>query len=55
MFNGREGEWAVIVAEHLLTKLAVDKDYVLTNGYPSLPPDSLKGFSGNHGDTTFGM
>ena len=49
-----EGEWAVKVAEHLLTKLAVDNNYVLTR-YPKLPPDTLEECTGRVGDTSFGM
>ena len=42
------------VAEHLLTKLAVDNNYVLTR-YPKLPPDTLEECTGRVGDTSFGM
>ena len=52
-FNGREGEWAVILAEHLLTKLAVDNNCVMASYL--LPPDTLQKSCAKTGDTSFGM
>ena len=53
--DGREGEWALTVAEHLLSKLAVYDNYVMAKCYSDLPPDSLHKLTGKIGDTSFGM
>ena len=56
-----EYHWAVVVAQHLLSQLAVQNDYVIVP-YPNLRIDSKKcvcqkqdGFVGKFGDTSFGM
>ena len=49
--DGREGELALTVAEHLLSKLAVDDNYVMAKCYS----DSLNKLTGKIGDTSFGM
>ena len=53
LFDGKEGEWAVTIAEHLLTKLAVDLNYVMAR-YSALQSDCLKELTGKKGDTSFG-
>ena len=52
-FEGSEGDWAVKMVKHLLTKLAVDNKYVITH-YPNLMMDDIDS-SGCVGDTSFGM
>lgn len=52
--EGKEGEWALKVVQHLLTKLAVDNKYVIapfTNFTRTLLQDVL---TEHIGDTSFG-
>ena len=54
-YEGKEGDWAVKVVQHLLTKLAVDNKYILAP-YTSESGTLLRDeFIGHIGDTSFGM
>lgn len=53
-YEGKEGDWAVKVVQHLLTKLAVDNKYVLARD-TSFTRTFLQDESFEHiGDTSFG-